>query len=116
MSGSCASSAVRSARDIKVSGAPSDYAKTFGVMETHLTRTARKSCGPTTASVITERKLHTAQGLLAQPQLTMNCVAESLGFHHAPHSTRFTRSHTGQSPTGIDQRVKTGPRRSGFAR
>ncbi|KAA8606566.1 helix-turn-helix transcriptional regulator [Salipiger aestuarii] len=77
------------------------YAAALGVSATHLTRSARASCGMTAAAMIAERKLHEARRQLAAPELSVKRIAEGLGFHSAPYFTRFIRSHTGLSPTEL---------------
>lgn len=78
-----------------------DYASALGVTATHLTRSARSTCGMTAAAMIAERKLHEARRQLADPAPPVNRIATGLGFHSAPYFTRFIRSHTGLSPTEL---------------
>ncbi len=53
----------------------------------------------TAQEYIHNKTIERAKSLLANPQLSINDVAEALGFGYANHFTRFFHKKTGQSPT-----------------
>ncbi|MGY3436914.1 MULTISPECIES: helix-turn-helix domain-containing protein [unclassified Marinovum] len=89
-----------------------DYAEMLDVTPTHLTRVCRENAGLTAADMITQRVLHEARLLLAQPTPPVQNVASHLGFGSAAYFTRFIQQHTGQAPTALrrDAQPETKPK------
>ncbi len=55
----------------------------------------------TAQEYIHNKVVERAKSLLANPMMSINDVAEAIGFAYANHFTRFFRQKTGQSPSGF---------------
>ncbi|ANT59264.1 hypothetical protein AYJ57_02140 [Salipiger sp. CCB-MM3] len=80
---------------------PGDMAAELGVTGTHLTRACRAACGRSAQRMLSERKLHEAHRLLAEPEPAIANIAASLGFASAAYFSRFIRKQTGQTPSDL---------------
>ena len=88
-------------REFRMGRTMADFAAELEVTPTHLTRVCRENAGITAADMITQRVLHEARQLLAQPVPTVQKVASHLGFGSAAYFTRFIQNHTGLTPSAL---------------
>lgn len=88
---------------------PGDLAAELGVTGTHLTRACRTACGRSALDILSERRLHEARRLLAQPAPPIGQIARDLGFNSAAYFTRFIRRLTGQSPSDLRALAQQSP-------
>ncbi|WP_164658724.1 helix-turn-helix transcriptional regulator [Tropicibacter sp. Alg240-R139] len=86
-----------------------DHAAALGVTPTHLTRVCKSETDETAASLLTGRILHAAHQLLGATNVSMQDIAQHLGFGSAAYFTRFVQQHTGQSPTALRRTIKIDP-------
>ncbi len=82
-----------------------DYADMLGVTPTQLSEATRAACGRSAADMLTERALHAAREMLADPEPPVEEVADALGFSSTDYFSRFVQAHTGTSPAGLRERV-----------
>lgn len=76
-------------------------AATLGVTPTHLSRCCKQACGRTALELLQDRRLFEARRLLAETNLPIGRIGESLGFSSAGHFTRAFRSGTGTNPAAF---------------
>ncbi|WP_234984198.1 helix-turn-helix transcriptional regulator [Roseivivax jejudonensis] len=83
-----------------------DYADMLDVTPTHLTRVCKAACGRSAAEILTERVIHAAREMLAEPEPPIGAVADALGFSSAAYFSRFVQMHTGATPSAL--RLRSG--------
>lgn len=79
----------------------SDHAAALNVTATHLTRVVKSETGTTAASLLTQRQLYAARGLLIKSDLPIQDIAMRLNFNSSAYFTRFIAQHTGQTPRAL---------------
>ncbi len=75
-----------------------DYAQAIGISPDRLHDTCRRKLGKTPSQLIQERVTHEARLRLERSALTVEQVANSLGFRDAGHFSRFFKLRTGLPP------------------
>lgn len=88
-------------RDFRSGRGVADYAQALGVTPTHLTRTARQSCGRSASQLLHDRLLFEARRLLVETRMPVKAVSESLGFTSPAYFTRAFQHGTGKTPTAF---------------
>lgn len=78
-----------------------DLAAALGVTPTHLTRCCRAACGRSAIDLLQDRRIFEARRLLAETDLPVGRVGQSLGFTSAAYFTRAFQHLTGLSPTAF---------------
>ena len=78
---------------------PSFYAERLHITLKHLNRICREMLGKTATEVIAGRVLLEIKRLLADRKLSVNKIADTLGFEDYSYFSRFFKKQTGQSPS-----------------
>lgn len=87
-------------------GTMADFAAKLGVTPTHLTRVCKASCGMTAADLLTQHSLQRARRMLEDDALKAVDVSARLGFSTPAYFTRFIKTHTGDTPSGLRNKAK----------
>ncbi|WP_420022833.1 AraC family transcriptional regulator [Cereibacter azotoformans] len=77
------------------------FAGELGVTPTHLSRCCRQTCGRPASALLHDRVLFEARRMLAETDLPVHRIAESLGFTSPAYFTRAFGHLTGQSPSAF---------------
>lgn len=85
-----------------------DMAAALGVTPTHLTRCCRAACGRSAIDLLQDRRIFEARRLLAETDLPVGRVGESLGFTSAAYFTRAFQHMTGVTPSAFRRAQETG--------
>lgn len=80
---------------------PSFYASELSITLKHLNRITNEILKKTATEVISERTILEAKRMLTDKQLSVNEIADSLGFEDYSYFSRFFKKQTGQSPTAF---------------
>lgn len=83
------------------------YAQEIGVTAGQLRRVCQEILGQSPLEVINARIVHAAQRDLAYSTLSVQQIAESLGFEDAAYFSRFYRKQTRLTPTEFRERVRS---------
>ena len=75
-----------------------DLAAALGVTSTHLTRCCQQACGRSAISILQDRRIFEARRLLAETDMPVGQIGESLGFTSPAYFTRAFQHLTGKSP------------------
>ncbi|MFT3793435.1 helix-turn-helix domain-containing protein [Flavobacterium sp.] len=78
---------------------PSFYADRLSITLKHLNRICNEILGKTATEVIAERVVLEIKRMLADRQLSVNEIADALGFEDYSYFSRFFKKQTGTSPT-----------------
>jgi AraC family transcriptional activator of pobA len=78
---------------------PSFYAGKLNITLKHLNRICNEILKKTATEVIANRVILEIKRMLADKQLSINAVAEALGFEDYSYFSRFFKKQTGMSPT-----------------
>lgn len=73
------------------------YADKMAISEKHLNRICRSCLNKTTTDIITDRIILEAKRSLAHTQLSINQIAESLGYADASYFSRLFKKRTGET-------------------
>jgi len=88
---------------------PSFYASELNITLKHLNRIANEILNKTATEVITGRVILEAKRMLADKQLSINEIADALGYEDYSYFSRLFKKQTGQSPTAFrHERQRTG--------
>ncbi len=82
----------------KTEKSPSFYAGKLHITPKHLNRICREMLGKTATEVIAERVVLEVKRLLADFKLSVNQIADALGFEDYSYFSRFFKKQTGMSP------------------
>ena len=82
-----------------VKKAPSFYASELSITLKHLNRIANQMLKKTATDVISERVILEAKRMLTDKRLSVNEIADALGYEDYSYFSRFFKKQTGQSPT-----------------
>lgn len=88
-------------RDFRRGMGVAQFAGALGVTATHLSRCCRQTCGRSASALLHDRLIFEARRLLAETDLPVNRIAESLGFTSPAYFTRAFGHLTGQSPSAF---------------
>jgi len=88
-------------RDFRSGMGVGDFASALGVTPTHLSRCCRQTCGRPASGLLQDRKIFEARRLLAETDMPVNRIADSLGFNSAAYFTRAFHHQTGKSPSAF---------------
>ncbi|MGP3696363.1 AraC family transcriptional regulator [Rhodobacter sp. NSM] len=88
-------------RDFRSGLGVGHFAGALGVTATHLSRCCRQTCGRPASSLLHDRVLFEARRLLAETDLPVSRIAQSLGFTSPAYFTRAFGHLTGQSPSAF---------------
>ncbi|MFC6673341.1 helix-turn-helix domain-containing protein [Marinobacterium aestuariivivens] len=83
------------------------YSDAIGVTAGQLRRICKEVLGQSPLELINARIIHAAQRDLAYSTMSVQQVAESLGFDDAAYFSRFYRKQTGLTPSEFRERVRT---------
>lgn len=76
-----------------------DFAEALGVTPTHLTRCCREACGRPASDLLHDRLIFEARKMLAETDLPVKRIAETLGYTSPAYFTRAFHHRTGKAPT-----------------
>lgn len=88
-------------RDFRSGMGVSDFAQALGVTPTHLSRCCRQACGRPASGLLQDRKIFEARRLLAETDMPVGRIADSLGFTSAAYFTRAFHLRAGKSPSAF---------------
>jgi AraC family transcriptional regulator, transcriptional activator of pobA len=88
-------------REYRSGSGVGDLAAALGVTSTHLTRCCQQACGRSAISILQDRRIFEARRLLAETDMPVGQIGESLGFTSAAYFTRAFQHLTGKSPTSF---------------
>ncbi len=88
-------------RYFKTGAGVGEMAAALGVTSTHLTRCCRQSCGRPAIALLQDRRIFEARRLLAETDLKVSVIGQSLGFASAAYFARAFQAQTGQSPSAF---------------
>lgn len=88
-------------REFRSGAGVGDLAAALGVTSTHLTRCCQQSCGRSAIELLQDRRIFEARRLLAETDLPVARIGESLGFTSPAYFTRAFQHLTGKSPTAF---------------
>lgn len=88
-------------RDFRSGMGVSDFAQALGVTPTHLSRCCRQTCGRPASGLLQDRKIFEARRLLAETDLPVGRIADTLGFNSAAYFTRAFHLRAGKSPSAF---------------
>lgn len=80
---------------------PSYYAYKMNITLKHLNRISKEILNQTVTELITTRVVLEAKRLLINPKLSINQVAEVLGFDHYSYFTKLFKKQTGVTPSAF---------------
>ena len=80
---------------------PSFYASKLNITLKHLNRICKETLQKTATIVITDRVILEAKRLLLTPELSVNEIANLLGFEDYSYFSRLFKQKTGQTPSGF---------------
>lgn len=80
---------------------PSFYADKLNITLKHLNRICNDILKKTATEVIAERTILETKRMLADKQLSVNEIADALGYEDYSYFSRFFKKQTGQSPTAF---------------
>lgn len=83
-----------------------DYAGALSITTTHLTRICRETTGKPATKVIQDRTMLEARRNLAQTNMRVSEIAETLGFHTPAYFTRVFTNNTGKSPRNFRKEAR----------
>lgn len=84
-----------------------DLANHTGMSKFHFARTFRAQTGTTPMEFIRKQRLEAASALLAQTNLTLEAIAENVGFTDASHLSQVFRRRFGCAPGKLRKREQT---------
>ncbi len=76
---------------------PYQYANIMAVSEKHLNRICRSCLNKTTTDLISDRIILEAKNFLAHSKLSINQIAESIGYEDASYFSRLFKKRTGET-------------------
>lgn len=79
--------------------APSFYAQELHISIKHLNRICREILDKTASEMIAARTILEAKRMLADRRISINAIADNLGYQDYSYFSRFFRNHTQISPT-----------------
>lgn len=82
-------------------------AATAGVTPSHFCRVFKKATGISPHQYVMKARLDRAQHLLAQTDMTLAALSESLGFTSQSHFSRAFRAYAGRTPSDFRQHEQT---------
>ena len=82
---------------------PKAIAEKLCIHVNYLNRSIKKTTGKTTSSLITERMIGEAKGLLIHTDWHIAEISHVLGFEDQAHFNRFFKKNTSESPTSFRQ-------------
>ncbi len=88
-------------RYFKTGAGVGEMAAALGVTSTHLTRCCRQSCGRPAIALLQDRRIFEARRLLAETDLKVSVIGQSLGFASPAYFARAFQAQTGQSPSAF---------------
>jgi len=91
-------------RDYRSGMAVADFAAALGVTPTHLTRACKAASGRAAHALLQDRVLYEARRLLAETDLPVMRVAETLGFRSPAYFTRAFHHKVGVTPSAFRRR------------
>ena len=77
---------------------PKEYAQLMSMTEKHLNRICKTSLNKTTSQLITDRIILEAKRLLVQTDLSVNQIAETLGYIDNSYFSRLFKKHESETP------------------
>lgn len=88
---------------------PSFYASELNITLKHLNRIANEILKKTATEVISDRVILEAKRMLTDKQLSINEIADALGYEDYSYFSRLFKKQTGQSPTNFRTKISTKP-------
>lgn len=86
---------------------PSFYAKKLSITLKHLNRICNEILGKTATEVVSERLILETRRMLADKRLSINEIADALGFADYSYFSRFFKKQTGMSPTAFRKKQRS---------
>lgn len=77
---------------------PKDYAEMLNISEKHLNRISKSCLNKTCTTLIAERVILEAKRILSHSELSINQIADELGFNEKSYFNRFFKKYTKMTP------------------
>lgn len=98
------------ARHLDESATLAEIALKFGLSANYLSQRFRQEMGVTYGGYVKELRLNRAKALLSSTRMSLDRIAQEIGFHSVQYFCRFFHLETGETPGEYRRRAQSGAR------